>query len=37
VYPLIRMTKEFWVHRNAPPLGILDTHVSHHICWPSPP
>lgn len=34
MYPLIRMTKEFWVHRNAPPLGVLDTHVSHHICWP---
>jgi hypothetical protein len=34
MYPLIRMAKEFWVHRNAPPLGLLDTHVSHHICWP---
>ncbi len=34
MYPLLRMAKEFWVHRDAPPLGILDTHVSHHLCWP---
>ena len=34
MYPLIRLMKEFHVHRNAPPLGLLDTHVSRHICWP---
>lgn len=34
MYPFIRLLKEFWVHRNAPPLPPLGTHVSHHICWP---
>lgn len=34
MYPVIRMAKEFWVHRKAPPLPVTGTHVSHHICWP---
>lgn len=34
MYPFIRMAKEAWKFRRAPKLGIFDTHVSHHICWP---
>ncbi|PZX19023.1 acyl-CoA thioesterase FadM [Palleronia aestuarii] len=34
MYPVIRMAKEIAIHRNAPRLGLFDTHVSHHVCWP---
>ncbi len=34
MYPVIRMGKEFFVHRNAPELPVLGTHVSDHRCWP---
>lgn len=34
MYPFIRMTKELWANRNAAPLPLTGTHVSHHICWP---
>ncbi len=34
MYPVIRMAKEFFVHRNADDLPALGTHVSHHRCWP---
>lgn len=34
MYPIIRMTKEWLIHRNAPALQTFDTHISHHICWP---
>ena len=34
MFPVIRLAKEYFVHRNASPIGILETHVSHHICWP---
>ncbi|MBM9596151.1 acyl-CoA thioesterase [Roseitranquillus sediminis] len=34
MYPLLRLAKEFWVHRNAPDLGLFETHVSCHRCWP---
>ncbi len=34
MYPFLRLAKEFWVHRNAPDLGLFDTHVSRHVCWP---
>lgn len=34
MYPFVRMFKELWKFRKAPPLGIFDTHVSHHRCWP---
>lgn len=34
MYPFIRLAKEMVKFRNAPPLGMLEAHVSHHICWP---
>ena len=34
MYPFVRMMKEIWTSRGAAPLGLTDTHVSHHICWP---
>ena len=34
MYPILRMAKEFAVHRGAAPLGLFETHVSHHRCWP---
>lgn len=34
MYPYLRLTKEIINARRAPKLGILDTHVSRHICWP---
>jgi len=34
MYPIIRQIKEFVVHRNAPDLDPLGTHVSYHRCWP---
>ncbi|MFY9205810.1 MAG: acyl-CoA thioesterase, partial [Yoonia sp.] len=34
MYPFVRLIKELIVHRTAPALDILDTHVSHHRCWP---
>ena len=34
MYPFLRLPWQFFLHRNAPPLGILGTHVSRHICWP---
>lgn len=34
MYPYLRMFKELWKFRNAPPLGAFDTHVSTHVCLP---
>jgi acyl-CoA thioesterase FadM len=34
MYPYLRMVKELFKARRAPPLGIFDTHVSHHRCLP---
>lgn len=34
MYPYARMFKELFKFRNAPKLGVFDTHISHHICWP---
>ncbi len=34
MYPFVRFAKEAWKYRNAPPLGLCDTHVSQHRCWP---
>ncbi|MEM9583902.1 MAG: acyl-CoA thioesterase [Pseudomonadota bacterium] len=34
MYPIVRLIKEFIKFRNAPKLGLTDTHVSQHICWP---
>lgn len=34
MYPFLRMAKEIWTNRNAPPLGVTQAHASRHICWP---
>ena len=34
MYPVFRLMTELWRFRRAPALGLTDTHVSHHICWP---
>lgn len=34
MYPVLRMAYQVAVARKAPPLGLFDTHVSHHRCWP---
>lgn len=34
MYPFLRMGKEIWANRKAPPLGLTEAHVSRHICWP---
>ncbi len=34
MYPFLRMAKELWKFRNAPPLSILEPHVSTHRIWP---
>jgi len=34
MYPYARMLMELFRFRNAPKLGLFDTHHSTHICWP---
>ncbi|PUB11570.1 acyl-CoA thioesterase [Yoonia sediminilitoris] len=34
MFPIVRLIKEFVVHRNAPDLPGIGTHISHHRCWP---
>lgn len=34
MYPIFRFAKEVLKQRRAPKLGLFDTHVSQHICWP---
>jgi acyl-CoA thioesterase FadM len=34
MYPYVRMVKEILKFRRAPRLGLFETHVSHHRCWP---
>ncbi|GGE52179.1 acyl-CoA thioesterase [Actibacterium pelagium] len=34
MYPIIRFAKEILKQRRAQKLGLFDTHVSKHICWP---
>ncbi|MCB2134538.1 MAG: acyl-CoA thioesterase [Rhodobacteraceae bacterium] len=34
MYPFGRMVKEMMTSARKPPLGLTDTHVSHHVCWP---
>lgn len=34
MYPFLRLIYQFARHRNDRPFGLLDTHVSRHICWP---
>jgi acyl-CoA thioesterase FadM len=34
MYPFVRMVKELLRARRLGPMGLLDSHVSHHLCWP---
>ena len=34
MYPFIRLAWQLYKTRKLPPLGVFDTHVSHHICMP---
>jgi acyl-CoA thioesterase FadM len=34
MYPFFRLAQELFKFRNAPALGVMDTHVSAHIIWP---
>lgn len=34
MYPFVRLIKDVFLARGAPPLGLTETHVSQHICWP---
>lgn len=34
MYPFLRLAKDMFVSRNAPPLDALGVHVSYHRCWP---
>ena len=34
MYPIVRFAKDAYLARKAPKLGMFDTHVSRHICWP---
>ncbi len=34
MYPYLRMVKELFLASRSPALGIFDTHISHHLCWP---
>jgi acyl-CoA thioesterase FadM len=34
MYPFLRLARNSFLARRAPPLGILDTHVSYHLCLP---
>lgn len=34
MYPIFRLMFQSWRARRLPDLAPLDTHVSHHICWP---
>jgi acyl-CoA thioesterase FadM len=34
MYPFVRMWHQIWKVRNAPRMGLFDTHVSTHRIWP---
>ncbi|PYG29553.1 acyl-CoA thioesterase [Pelagimonas varians] len=34
MYPYIRLAKGLLGSRNASKIDLLDTHISHHMCWP---
>ena len=34
MYPFIRLAKELWQVGKMPRIGVEDTHVSRHRCWP---
>lgn len=34
MYPYLRLFKELMKARRQPGLGILESHISQHVCWP---
>ncbi|GAA4221558.1 thioesterase family protein [Sagittula sp. NFXS13] len=34
MYPFFRLFKDMWKARSAAPMGLFDTHISHHMCMP---
>jgi acyl-CoA thioesterase FadM len=34
MYPFLRLPWQMWRHRNDPPIGPHDEHVSQHVCLP---
>ena len=34
MYPFLRMAMELWAAPQCAALGVTDTHVSYHRCWP---
>ena len=34
MYPFVRMVKELLRARRLGPMGLMESHVSHHLCWP---
>lgn len=34
MYPFVRLIKDLFIARRMPALDPLDTHISHHRCWP---
>ncbi len=34
MYPFLRLAVQFLRHRGDPPLPLLGTHESRHLCWP---
>lgn len=34
MYPIFRLIKSSLSARKLPRMGLHDTHISHHICWP---
>ncbi|MBV2359248.1 thioesterase family protein [Thalassococcus sp. CAU 1522] len=34
MYPFVRLIKDILIARRQPPVGLFDTHVSYHVCWP---
>ncbi|MCB2128385.1 MAG: acyl-CoA thioesterase [Rhodobacteraceae bacterium] len=34
MYPFVRIAKELFKAARQPRIGLTDTHVSHHLCWP---
>lgn len=34
MFPIVRWVKDFLVAGRMPPMGLTETHVSHHTCWP---
>lgn len=34
MYPFLRFATQMLKYRNAPKLGLCDTHISSHRCWP---